>query len=224
MALYKKVDAINKYERQKDKIAKLFQEDINRSGGKRFYVTDPQIIYNKMIVNTDSHFYEFWTDQTKLVFGVDIDFDKSKENSTPEEILTNTINAVMNGAKKYYNHSYDESDIIILENDQIVQQIDNPNKYSAHIIFRGLNFQNCVVAKDFFLRLDKDYKISKYYVDKSIYNMTCLRLFLSSKMSKQAILVPKKFEINGKPRIFSSNNDNTYRIKIRNDWSKRSQT
>jgi hypothetical protein len=200
MKFLKKQEAINNYNKLKNKENKmLFAEDVDRAGTKCFYVCGPKEIFSKTEKTAEPHFYEFWTDQTKLVFGVDIDFDKSKEESTPDEILTNTINAVIDGAKKYYNHNYKASDIIILENDAMTQQIDNPNKYSAHIIFRGLNFSSCVVTKDFFLRLDKDYQISKNFVDKSIYNMTCLRLFLSSKMGKQSILVPKKFEINGRP-------------------------
>jgi len=198
MKFLKKQEAINNFNKLKNKDnSMLFAEDTDRAGTKCFYVCKPKDIFTKTEKATEPHFYEFWTDQTKLVFGIDIDFDISKEDSTPDEILTKTINAVIDGAKKYYNHTYKAKDIIIMENDKMAQQIENPNKYSAHIVFRGLNFSSCVVSKDFFLRLDKDYQISKYYVDKSIYNMTCLRLFLSSKMGKQAILVPKKFQING---------------------------
>jgi hypothetical protein len=200
MKFLKKKEAINNFNKLKDKDNKmLFAEDTDKSGTKCFYVCNPIEIFNKVEKTAEPHFYEFWTDQTKLVFGIDIDFDKSKEESTSDEFLTKIIHIVIKGAQKYYNHIYNSSDIIIMENDKMTQQIENPNKYSAHIIFRGLNFQNCIVAKDFFLRLDEDYQISKYYVDKSIYNMTCLRLFLSSKMGKQSILVPREFKIYNKP-------------------------
>lgn len=198
MQFLKKQDAINYYNKLKNKNnIYLFQEDINKAGSKCFYVKNPEIIFDKLERQVESHFYEFWTDQSKLVFGVDIDYDTKKNDLNPDQLLINVIHIVFEGAKKYYDHEYKMSDIIILENDKYAQKIDNPNKYSAHIIFRGLEFQNCTVTKDFYLRLDKDYKISDYFVDKSIYNMTCLRLFLNSKMNKTAILTSKKMIIDG---------------------------
>lgn len=198
MQFLKKQDAINYYNKLKNKNnTYLFQEDINKAGSKCFYVNNPKIIFDKIERKVESHFYEFWTNQSKLVFGVDIDYDTKKNDLNPDQLLINVIHIVFEGAKKYYDHDYKMSDVIILENDKYAQKIDNPNKYSAHIIFRGLEFQNCTVTKDFYLRLDKDYKISDYFVDKSIYNMTCLRLFLNSKMSKTAILTSKKMIIDG---------------------------
>jgi len=197
MSFLKKQVAINYYNNLKDKRNKyLFQEDRDKAGSKSFYVCDVQKIFDKIEKTCEPHFYEFWTDESKLVFGVDIDFDIKKDKTPPNELLLKIISIVKNGAKSYYDYDYKTSNIIILENDPVCQKIDNPNKYSAHIIFRGLEFQNCVVAKDFFLRLNKDYQISKYYVDKSIYNMTCLRLFLNSKMGKNSILISKHLIIN----------------------------
>ncbi len=200
MKFFKKTEAINHYNRIKDNNVKLntklFQEDVDRAGTKCFYVCGTKEIFNRIEKLAEPHFYEFWTDQTNMVFGIDIDYDTSKDKTEPNELLKKTINIVIDGAKKYYDYKYKIKDIIVLENDNLVQKLENPNKYSAHIIFRGLNFESCVVAKDFFLRLNKDYNISKLYVDKSIYNMTCLRLFLNSKMGKNAILTSKKLTIN----------------------------
>ena len=207
MKFLKKQEAINNYNKSKYNNNKfLFAEDIDKAGSKCFHVCDSLTIFNNIEKAAEPHFYEFWTNQTNMVFGVDIDFDKRKDNTEPDILLKKIIKTILEGAKKYYNHIYNLSDIIILENDDMVQQIDNPNKYSAHIIFRGLNFQNCMIAKDFFLRLDKDYKIAALHVDKSIYNMTCLRLFLNSKMNKNAILVSKKLEIDGKYTKFCNVN------------------
>lgn len=196
MRVYKKQEATNYYNKLKDKTdIYLFQEDIDKAGSKCFHVMDSKTIFTKIEKTAEPHYYEFWTDQMKLTFGVDIDFDIRKNNTKPEQLVTDVIKLVKEGAKKYYNYDYKTSNIIVLENDEMLQKVDNPNKYSAHVIFRGLEFQNCLVIKDFYLRLEKDYKISKYFVDKSIYNLTCLRLFLNSKMSKSAILVPKKLTI-----------------------------
>jgi len=194
MALYKKVDAINKYERQKDKIAKLFQEDINRSGGKRFYVTDPQIIYNKMIVNTDSHFYEFWTANMPILFSLDLDMKGVESFDIAISIVKKNIKKVCLGAKAYYNFDYNISEIIVLESNSRYMMLDKTDKYSFHVIFRGLKFQNYIVAKDFYTRLTKDYDI--LHSDGSIYNLTCLRTCYSCKAGKKSILIPIELTIN----------------------------
>ena len=217
MKFFKKNEAINHYNKIKDKSiksnSKLFQEDVDRAGTKCFYVCSPKKIFDRIEKLAEPHFYEFWTDQTNMVFGMDIDYDTSKDDTPPDELLKKIINIVIDGANKYYDHKYKMKDIIILENDNLVQKLENPNKYSAHIVFRGLNFESCIVAKDFFLRLDKDYGISKLYVDKSIYNMTCLRLFMNSKMGKHAVLLPKKLIIDGASSLSTKIYENTKNIK-----------
>jgi hypothetical protein len=194
----RKQEALKEYKNRDNKNLSLFQEDIDRAGSKCFYVATPKLIFDKISKLQDPHFYEFWADDTKMKFVVDIDYDLTKADIKPDDLLKKVIDIVFKGANKYYEHTYKIEDVIVLENDINAQKIDNPNKYSAHIVFRGLTFQNNLVSKDFYMRLNKDYKISKYYVDKSIYNMTCLRLYLNSKMSKTAILVPKKLEIDNK--------------------------
>ena len=70
-AIYSKADAIKKYDRQKEnKTIKLFQEDMSSKGNKRFFVSDPKIIYDKMINNETNHFYEFWTKNMKIAFAL----------------------------------------------------------------------------------------------------------------------------------------------------------
>ena len=208
-SIFKKQDALNLYAKIKSKDGKssqmLFQEDIDRAGSKRFYVTDAKSIFTKIEKLAEPHFYEFWSDKTKMCFGVDIDFDTTIDKTETDVLLTKVINTIIEGAKKYYNHTYKISDIIVLENDPYLQKEDNPNKYSAHIIFRGLSFENITVCKDFFLRLNKDYEIEKMYVDKAIYNLTCFRLYMNSKMGKTAILVPKKLKIGSKYTSVPSN-------------------
>ena len=194
----KKQEALKEYKNKNNKNLSLFQEDIDRAGSKCFYVATPKSIFDKIDKLQEPHFYEFWADNTKMNFVVDIDYNLKDSDINPNDLLKKVIGIVFDGAKKYYDHTYNIEDIIVLENDSHAQKIDNSNKYSAHIVFKGLTFENNYVSKDFYMRLNKDYKISKYYVDKSIYNMTCLRLFLNSKMSKTAILVSKKLEIDNK--------------------------
>ena len=199
MKFLKKIEAINYYNnriRNNTKLSYgLFQEDVDRAGSKCFYVEDKLNIYKKIIKSATPHFYEFWTENTKMVFGMDIDFDKTKSTLTPFQILNKVINIVIDSALEFYSYEYQIKDIIILENDQN-QLIDNPNKYSAHIIFRGLNFENYLVAKDFFQRMNSKHNLTSLFVDKLIYNMTCLRLFMNMKMSKTSILIPIQYTIN----------------------------
>jgi hypothetical protein len=186
----KKIDAIQ-YHKKYKKDNMLFQEDIDRAGTKCFHVCKSSDIFDRIGTLEQPHYYEFWTDITKIVFAVDIDYDRTKSDIEPIELIKKVIKIVRKGAQDYYSHNYKIEDIIVLENCEQSQKLDNPNKYSSHIIFRGLNFNNHLVAKDFYLRLKKDYKISDYFVDEHIYNQTCLRLFLNSKMSKNAVLIQK---------------------------------
>ena len=214
MKFLKKIDAIHYYNKIDNKSYSLFQEDIDRTGSKCFYVEDIKKIYNKIIRSATPHFYEFWTENTKMVFGMDIDFDKTKSTDTPLQILTQIINIVIKSALEYYSYEYLIENIIILENDSN-QLIDNPNKYSAHIIFRGLNFENYLVAKDFFQRMNSKYDLVSLHVDKRIYSMTCLRLFMNMKMSKTSILIPIQYTINDKKTMGcgrSMSNDSMYQF------------
>ena len=193
----KKSEAIKYHDKFGKKKAdlQLFQEDIDRAGSKCFYVCTPNALFKRMEKTAEPHLYESWTGQTQMVFGTDIDYDMTKDNIKPDDLLKKIIKMVIEAAKTYYNHEYKISDIIVLENDKLAQQLDKPNKYSAHIIFRGLNFANHLVTKDFYMRMEKDYQISSLYVDKNIYNLGCLRLFLSSKMGRHAILTQKKLKV-----------------------------
>ena len=207
MALYSKDDAIKKYKRCNSKEIKLFQEDIptpfkNKSNPKKFYVLDPNIIYNKMISNSKSHFYEFWTDTMKIEFALDLDMNKVDKFEESLDIVQKNIIKVCQGIKKYYNLEYKTSSIIVLESDSRFS-IKESQKFSYRVIFRGISFENHLVAKDFYQRLHEEYNIE--YSDISIYNQTCLRLCYSSKYGKNAILIPIELEINGEKTMTDMN-------------------
>jgi hypothetical protein len=184
-----------------DSDKRLFAEDINILGSKQYYVANPSKIFSQLRKNNTTHYYEFWSDKCQIKFSLDIDIkftETEAKTMTADYVkgrITNIINNVIAGAKLYYNHTYDISKIMVLKNDDIEQQKENPNKISYHIVFNGLTFDNYLICKDFFLRLCKDYDMS--WCDKAIYNLTCLRLCFSTKMGKQAMLMPIKFIING---------------------------
>lgn len=197
MRLLNKHDAIKYYSSCKNDKLRLFAEDISSAGNKQFYVSTPTDIFGMIKLSETSHFYEFWSDKSKLLFGLDIDMkiDTTNNKLNTTAIITNIINNVCDGSKKYYDYTYKIEDIIVLQNDEHIQKYENPNKISYHIIFRGLTFENHLVCKDFFMRLSTDYAMP--YCDKSIYNLTCLRVCFCSKMGRNAILEPVAINING---------------------------
>lgn len=210
MKFYKKVDAINYFNNLKNGgNFKLFQNDIDVSGAKEFIITKPSIIFNYIVNECKSHYYEFWTSKCKILFSLDIDC-----LSDTIDIVT-LINNVIDGAKKYYDYTYNINDIIVLQNDEFIQNIESPNKKSYHIIFRGLAFKSYIVCKDFYMRLLNDYDMK--YCDKAIYNMTCLRLAFCSKMHKNAILLPIKIYINNESTLYLNNVKNNV-DNLKNFW------
>lgn len=193
----KKVDAI-KYKNKKQNNRsdnRLFQEDINNLGKKCFYYTNPLTIYRCIKENTESHYYEFWDINDNICFSLDIDISVTEYNNKKltsiNSHIINLINNVIQGSSKKYNYKYNYNDIIVLESN-----IHN-KKYSYHVIFKGLVFENYLGPKDFYSYLSKNYDM--FGCDSSIYNLTCLRTCFSSKMGKHEILLPIKLMINNIP-------------------------
>ncbi len=210
-AIYSKEDAFKKFKQSKSNV-KLFQEDYpSKSSGqagkstsnpKRFYVLDPNIIWNKMVTNRRSCFYEFWSDSMKIQFALDLDMKGVSTYQESIEIVKSNICKIRKGIKDYYGYSYPVNKIIVLESDSRYS-VKESSKYSYRVIFRGVNFENHLVAKDFYQRVHSDYNIE--YSDSSIYNMTCLRLCYSAKYGKNAIMIPIELKINGKPTMTDMN-------------------
>ena len=91
----KKADAIKYYNNLKDKTDyKLFQKDIDIIHNKKFYVCKPEKIYNNIIINDESHYYEYWTDKMPIKFGIDIDYKIKPNSIKPDELLIKVINIV----------------------------------------------------------------------------------------------------------------------------------
>jgi hypothetical protein len=193
MSFLKKIDAINQYEKlQKKQNIYLFQEDVNSTGRKQFLVKQIKDIYDKTINNKESHFYEFWLRHSPIKFSLDIDLPKkglTYEDS--QEILKKNIQDVMYYSEQFYDHVYDISDVIVLET---IPQESSEKKYSYHVIFDGLIFENHLVCKDFFKRMKKETPLKG--CDESIYNLGCLRIMGSSKMGENRVLKPVSYKIN----------------------------
>jgi len=211
-AIYSKEDAFKKFKQSKSNV-KLFQEDIPSKGSgsgtkinagnpKRFYVLEPSIIWQKIVSNRRSCFYEFWTDSMKIQFALDLDMKGVNSYEKSLKIVKSNICKVQKAIQDYYGYSYPVNKIIVLESDSRYS-VKESSKYSYRVIFRGVNFSNHLVAKDFYQRAHAEHNIE--FSDSSIYNMTCLRLCYSAKYGKNAIMIPIELEINGQHTMTDMN-------------------
>jgi len=205
-AIYSKEDAFKKF-KQVESNVKLFQEDTsntktNVGNPKIFYVLEPSIIWQKIVSNRRSCFYEFWTDNMQIQFALDLDMKGVKTYKKSLQIVKSNICKVQIAIQDYYGYSYPVNKIIVLESDSRYS-VKESSKYSYRVIFRGVNFSNHLVAKDFYQRAHAEHNIE--FSDSSIYNMTCLRLCYSAKYGKNAIMIPIEIEINNEKTMTDMN-------------------
>ena len=193
MIFQKKKDAIAKLNKSNNDNLRLFQRDNDITGSKKFLVKTQNEIYHNikknMSNNKNSYYYESWLENTNILFSLDIDTPVQNFDSLKfEKLIIQNINIVIKFAKEFYNHEYKINDVIVLKTEK------QPNKFSSHIIFRGLLFENHKVCRNFFTRIVKKEKLN--YCDSSIYGKTCLRTCYSSKKGKEYPLLPVKIKIN----------------------------
>lgn len=189
---------------------RLFQEDIDMTGKKVFIVADPRTVYDKTMSQEEAHYYEFWTDKMPLHFAVDIDCRRDAWSGTDESLLRDVIQRVTDAARTKHGHDQRIEDIVVLENLADLQLQDNPNKLSFHIIFRGLCFDSYLGCKDFFQYLKREHTIQELFVDPHIYGLGCLRLFMSSKKGRRAMLVTRTVNIDGRTTRHLSGTEDGY--------------
>lgn len=198
-AIYRKQEAIKKYNNSKVTGKAIFAEDkVGKNvtkGAKVFYVTKNDDIYERIvdpnIVN--SHFYETWSENTELLFSLDLDIkDRTRDESL--DIVKNNIRKIKVAMKSIHGYDYDISNTIVLESNPDVS-IKESKKYSYHVIFRGIVFQTHEVCKDFYIEANKLDEIE--FGDISIYGLTCIRLCYCCKAGKKAILYPLKVSVDG---------------------------
>ena len=104
-AIQRKSDALKKYNNGATENISLFCEDINKENAKRFYVTNPKVIFGRM--NDDdvkeSHFYESWSDSSPMVFALDMDI-KGKTRVQARQIMSDNITKIRDAAWEYYEY------------------------------------------------------------------------------------------------------------------------
>ena len=185
----------NNHNKNKKNI-RFFQKDINdKSAAKEFIVSTTATVFKK-IAEGCNHFYETWNEKTNVNFAIDMDVE-GEHYGYGKKLVKENIKKVIAGANKYYKHTINVEDIIVLATEKQVEK----KKESYHIIFKGLKFENIYVAGDFYERLDKDYELDA--CDHHIYGMTCLRTCYSTKMGKNYPLRPVAIKINKKKTIIA---------------------
>ena len=158
---YRKKEALKFIRKSNNEYLRLYQEDRNENGSKRFITCESKEIYNIIERNRkkkkDSNYYESWNENDNICFSLDIDIklDKNeKRKINLNKILQTNISNVIKYAKEYYNKEIDYDDVIILKTD------NQNDKLSAHVIFRGFCFENYLVCRNFYNRMIKEKKSS----------------------------------------------------------------
>lgn len=139
-SIYTKNDALKLYNNGTKENICFFCEDINEQNAKQFHVTNPKNIYKKIESRKESHFYESWSDSSHMMFSLDMDI-KGVSYFDARESVVNNIKKVIDAAKKYYGHTYNVYNVIVLESEPTVS-IQESNKYSYHIIFSWSKISN----------------------------------------------------------------------------------
>jgi hypothetical protein len=173
----------------KHKKLKLYGEDISCAGHKAFIACDSEYIYNRIMKEENNYYYEYFLNYpVNFILDMDIPSNKIEFNNI-NRLLESTILKIIHFAKYIYNFKYNINDFIVLETNKLYQD----EKYSYHIICRGLVFPSGETAKDFFNMINNSkYKLN--YCDGSIYT-NCLRMALCSKKGKNAKLYPIQLKI-----------------------------
>jgi hypothetical protein len=106
---FKKSDAIKYYKTYcSNNQLKLFAEDIEIKGNKRYYVLKLEEVFNKIMQCEYSSYYEFWTNTTNLKFALDIDipFNEIDNYNNSLNIVQDNIKKIRLSARELYEHIY----------------------------------------------------------------------------------------------------------------------
>jgi len=195
----KKSDAISYWDKHKDE--HLFQIDKDvKSGAKKFIVGSLDNLW-ELLKSGKNHLYESWEDKP-IHFALDVDMKKD-DLINYEDVVLN-IKQIITGILLAVNNSditeINLNNVVVLENEN--QSKEDVDKYSFHIIFRGLVMENYLAADKFFDDLEG---INLIGCDKSIYRKTCFRTCFSSKITKNQTMVPMILEF-GKKKTDNENN------------------
>ena len=86
-------------------------------------------------------YYESWLDDHKILFSLDIDASADLDDQEFDKVIKKNISKVIKYGNKFYEYEYKPENIIVLKTDK------QPNKQSAHVVFRGICFENHLICK-----------------------------------------------------------------------------
>lgn len=181
----------------------LFQMDKEGGkGAKQFIVGTLDLIWD-LIKSGKNNIYESWED-SPIHFAFDIDFIKTEDtdyNNVKIHVQQIVVSILQIATQMEIDLNVD--DVVVLENENQSDDTIHRNKYSFHIIFRGLVMESYIAASKFYDNLTG---IDLEGCDKSIYRKTCFRTCFSSKIGKNETMIPLILKIGNK----TTDNENNY--------------
>ena len=182
---------------------KVFSFEIDETGRRRFVVSKISEFWTFYQNHKRKHFYEVIPHYSKSKLYFDLEFPKAENGNKDGEIMTkNLIRRVSEYLKEEYNHDSTDQDVMVLDS-------SNPSKYSCHLIFQKVCFDENKKIRAFLL--DFESKLSESdksefqvinkgketsFVDKMVYSRNRnFRLIGSTKYGKETPLTPASFDV-----------------------------
>lgn len=126
---------------------KLFSEDVNSTGVKKFLLVTCEHIYYR-IINTRAHLYENIERGQPVKLHIDLDYKTRISNILKlNKLFARLVHEALelfNKALVYYGVV--DPQIIILKSNQVTNQ-SGENKVSGHIIYNNVVFADTVIVK-----------------------------------------------------------------------------
>lgn len=162
---------------------KLFSEDLNGYGAKRFILATKEHVYDQ-VISTRAHLYENIEMGQPVKLHIDLDY---KTHVSDPFKLSKLFSRLVRGIlelinKEIANCGINDPQVIILRSNQVILK-NRENKVSGHIIYNNVIFKDIYQMKLFFLSLKSDL-IDKKIIDKNIYRIGCFRMMGCSKKYK----------------------------------------
>ena len=176
-----KKQALSYIEKLCDGSLKLVSKDLSKNNGsKEFIAANINSIF-KMSKTKKFNMYENYEcdDKLKLILDIDQKIKPGAENTDKfDDILIRCVDLVNSKIREYDDKIKPE--IIIIKSCR-------PEKFSAHIIYTNVHFENIVQMKCFMMSLNSPL-IRDKSIDPNIYRVGCMRMLWNSKLGKSNIL------------------------------------
>ena len=175
---YKENDALLYLSEHHDENLYIFSEDISAKSQKRFYTLHSDIIF-ELSQMKKFHLYENFGKDQKVKMMLDIDLKKSqlKDESTGDQYFKSVIDSSIGMiSSKLKSYGIKNIQVIILT-------ANRKDKYSSHIIFPNVYFENIYKMKFFMMDISSPL-INDNIIDLAIYRKGCFRMLWNSKCGK----------------------------------------